>query len=63
MMTEGYSHLFVDTNILLYSTKLNSPWRNLALQALETAQGANIELFVSTQILREYIARIESEYL
>jgi predicted nucleic acid-binding protein len=56
MTTEAFSQLFVDTNILLYSTSPASPWHTLAIQTLEAAQQSATEIFVSTQVLREYLA-------
>lgn len=56
MVMEGVELLFVDTNILVYATDGLSPWYQTANEALQTARDLDVELFISTQILREYLA-------
>jgi predicted nucleic acid-binding protein len=48
--------IFVDTNVLIYSTNASSPWQSIAAKALEKARIHKIELVLSYQILREYLA-------
>ena len=55
MMT-GVDRLFVDTNILIYTTNESSPWHGLANAALQEARQLGVEVIVSTQVLREYLA-------
>jgi len=56
MITTDVKILFIDTNVLIYATNSLSPWHNLALTALHQARNHNIELVVSPQVLREYLA-------
>jgi predicted nucleic acid-binding protein len=53
---QGVNHLFVDTNILIFATNSVSPWHQAAVDALQGARGRGVELVVSPQILREYLA-------
>lgn len=46
---------FVDTNVLVYATNIDSPWHQSAMEALSRARQAGIGLVVSPQILREYL--------
>ncbi|MBI3966858.1 MAG: type II toxin-antitoxin system VapC family toxin [Chloroflexi bacterium] len=56
-MTNGdASPLFVDTNILVYANSASSQWHAPAQQALESAAAAGVELWISRQTLREYLA-------
>jgi predicted nucleic acid-binding protein len=48
--------LFLDTNILIYYTNSQLPQHSLAVQAVDTAYQSGIELLVSPQVLREYLA-------
>jgi len=45
----------VDTNVLVYSTVLGNPWHDQARQWLATLQRQGVRLYVTTQILREYL--------
>lgn len=56
MATPGVSHLFVDTNVLVYATDANSPWQRAAICALEDWRRAGTQLCLSVQVLREYFA-------
>lgn len=56
MATTGVSHLFVDTNILVYATDAHSPWQGAATNALEDWRRAGTQLCLSVQVLREYLA-------
>lgn len=49
-------HLFVDTNVLIFATNELSPWHGAATKSLQDAQQNNVELIISQQILREYLA-------
>jgi predicted nucleic acid-binding protein len=53
---------FVDTNILVYSTAQDAPFRDRARAALARL-GADGRLAVSRQILREYIAVMTRQQL
>ncbi len=48
--------LFVDTNILIFATNELSEWRLAAERKLQEARQLGIELIISAQILREYLA-------
>lgn len=54
-MTEG-SPVFIDTNVLVYAAVEDSPFRCLAWQAMETCSAASAPIWISRQVLREYIA-------
>lgn len=56
MTITGVSQVFVDTNVLIYATNSASSWYQLADQTLHDAHRQGIELVISPQILREYIA-------
>jgi predicted nucleic acid-binding protein len=56
MKMTGVERLFVDTNVLIYATNEMSPWHGLANAALQEARQLGIELSISTQVLREYLA-------
>ncbi len=55
-MTTSANRLLVDTNVLVYASLRNSPWHGHAIQALHTALQSRAEVWVSRQILREYLA-------
>lgn len=48
--------LFVDTNILVYANVAESPFHAQALDALQVAHQAGRQLWISRQIVREFIA-------
>ncbi len=48
--------LFVDTNILIYSTNNLSVWHLPAERMLDSARLQGISLIISPQIIREYIS-------
>lgn len=50
------SKLFVDTNILIYTSDPRSPYRFSALSALLKATRGGASLVISAQVLREYLA-------
>jgi predicted nucleic acid-binding protein len=56
METTDVDRPFVDTNILIYATNEASPWHGAANTALQTARRRSVELILSTQVLREYLA-------
>lgn len=55
-MTTGADRILVDTNVLVYASLRTSPWHPNAIQALHSQLQAGAELWVSRQILREYLA-------
>ncbi|GAA6622486.1 type II toxin-antitoxin system VapC family toxin [Scytonema sp. NUACC26] len=56
MMMTGFKKIFVDTNVLIFATNSVSPWHLAATETLQTMRETGIELFVSPQVLREYLA-------
>ena len=56
MVTPGVSHLFVDTNILVFATDARSPFASAAETELEQWRKQGTDLYISVQILREYLA-------
>ncbi|MCB1743512.1 MAG: PIN domain-containing protein [Gammaproteobacteria bacterium] len=47
--------LFIDTNVLVYANVIESPFHDRVLAALEAAHQANRPLWISRQIIREYL--------
>lgn len=56
MATMGADPIFVDTNVLVYSTMALSPLQSVALWQLNDLATAGHPLWISRQILREYLA-------
>ncbi len=55
-MTNGDGdRVFLDTNILVYANAAEAPLHQIALIAIETRYEAGVELWVSRQVLREYL--------
>ena len=48
--------LFVDTNVLVYANAAEAPQHEVALAALHQWRQRGAELWISTQVLREYMA-------
>ena len=58
MVTLGDRPLFIDTNVLVYANILAYPLHQVAVESLQSLVDANIELWVSRQVLREFIAAV-----
>lgn len=56
MATPGVERVLVDTNVLVYATDADSPWQSTAESALEEWRRQGTELYVTVQVLREYLA-------
>jgi predicted nucleic acid-binding protein len=56
MVTPGVSHLFVDTNILVFATDADSPFQSAAETELEQWRKQGTDLYIGVQVLREYLA-------
>ncbi|HSH82262.1 MAG TPA: type II toxin-antitoxin system VapC family toxin [Herpetosiphonaceae bacterium] len=56
MATTAARRLFVDTNLLIFATDPASPLNRSALDMLQQARDAGVELVISPQVLREYLA-------
>jgi predicted nucleic acid-binding protein len=50
--------VFLDTNVLVYANLASSPFHKAATDHLQALDQQQIELWVSRQILREYLAAI-----
>ncbi len=55
-MTTAADRLLVDTNVLVYASLRHSPWHTSAIQAIHSELQTGAELWLSRQILREYLA-------
>src|ERR1019366_998757 len=58
MATTTAERIFVDTNVLVYATQTTAPWHAEANQTLTALHNAGAELWISRQILREYLATL-----
>jgi len=56
MVTMEDKPLFIDTNILIYTNVLNAPFHEQALSAIKSAHQAERSLWISRQVLREFVA-------
>ncbi len=56
MATTGVSSVFFDTNVLVYANIGSAPLHSVAVQAIEGREQAGIEVWISRQVLREYLA-------
>jgi predicted nucleic acid-binding protein len=55
-MTTSASSVFVDTNVLVYAQLNGSPFQSQAQAGLQQLHGSNSMMWVSRQVLREYLA-------
>jgi predicted nucleic acid-binding protein len=58
MATTAVDPVFVDTNVLVFSTVPSAPLHIAAKQKLAAVRGAGVVLWTSRQVLREYIAAL-----
>ena len=58
MVTLGDRPIFIDTNILIYANVASAPYHQLATETLQTLNDSGTELWLSRQILREFIATL-----
>jgi predicted nucleic acid-binding protein len=58
MATMAGDPVFVDTNILVYANTVTAPWHLEAQTALQTYRASAAELWISRQVLREYLATL-----
>ncbi|MBN3962222.1 PIN domain-containing protein [Nostoc sp. NMS8] len=56
MVIEGGEPVFLDTNILVYASQIQSPFHQVAMEAIQGFYDAGVELWISRQVLREYLA-------
>ncbi len=50
--------IFLDTNVLVFSKAVRAPLHEIARQAIEEQYAAGAEVWVSRQVLREYLATL-----
>jgi predicted nucleic acid-binding protein len=50
--------VFLDTNILVYASQAQSPYYQAALEAIQSFYDAGVDLWISRQVLREYLATL-----
>lgn len=58
MATMGDKALFVDTNILVYANVIETPFHEQALTAINTAHQENRAIWISRQVIREYLVTL-----
>ncbi|MGA8347243.1 MAG: hypothetical protein WB773_05435, partial [Isosphaeraceae bacterium] len=58
MATTADDPVFVDTNVLVYANTVRSPLHIRAQLALQDLSASAIPLWISRQILREYLATL-----
>jgi predicted nucleic acid-binding protein len=58
MATAAADAVFLDTNILVYASVAESPFHAAAMNALGALAQAGVELWISRQVLREYLATL-----
>lgn len=55
MATRDDNALFVDTNVLVYANVIETPFHEQALAAIKAAYQANRTIWISRQVIREYL--------
>ena len=58
MTMTSHSSVFLDTNILVYAALVGSPFHAQATRAIRVREQAKTQLWVSRQVLREYLAAV-----
>lgn len=58
MVMKAVNRLFVDTNVLVYASVASAPLHQTALSAILHHSNAGTELWISRQVLREYVATV-----
>lgn len=58
MATMDDSPLFIDTNILVYANIIETPFHEQALAAINTAHNAGRTIWISRQVIREYLVTL-----
>jgi predicted nucleic acid-binding protein len=56
MATTSVKNCFIDTNILIYAKLAHSPFHTKALAAMKPLIDDGVTLWISRQVLREYLA-------
>jgi len=58
MATTDDNLLFIDTNILVYANVIETPLHEQALTAINTAHEAGRTIWISRQVIREYLVTL-----
>ncbi|MCC5661097.1 PIN domain-containing protein [Nostoc sp. XA010] len=58
MVIGGGNPVFLDTNILVYASQIKSPFHQAAMEAIQDFYDAGVDLWISRQVLREYLATL-----
>ena len=58
MVTGDGNRVFLDTNILVYANVAESAFHQVALQQIESYYDAEMEIWISRQVLREFLATL-----
>ena len=58
MATSAVDGVFLDTNVLVYAMVAEAPFHQMARTAIEDLYDSGVELWVSRQVLREYLATL-----
>ncbi|MEW6492604.1 MAG: PIN domain-containing protein [Cyanobacteriota bacterium] len=58
MVSSGDDSVFLDTNVLIYANVATAPLHQTAVEAIQQLYEANIDLWISRQVLREFIATL-----
>lgn len=58
METMDANAIFIDTNVLVYATVVNAPLHEIARQVLQNLSAAGNDLWISRQVIREYLATL-----
>jgi predicted nucleic acid-binding protein len=58
MATMDGNPLFIDTNILVYANVIETPFHEQALAAINTAHEAGRTIWLSRQVIREYLVTL-----
>jgi len=61
MATKSERHIFLDTNILVRSTVLEAPFHKESLEAIRILTKKQVRLWISQQVLREYMSVVTRE--
>lgn len=64
MATTGVESLFVDTNVLVFANVAEAPLHKVALARLQEYRESDCRMWISGQVLREYLAfRSRAEFM
>ncbi len=58
MATGDVDTLFLDTNVLVYGNVASAPLHDIALETIRAYYRAGVKLWISRQVLREYLATL-----